>query len=1712
MAAPPAQRVVINSGACCTGDGCRISTSSACQGAFLGAGSLCPVVDCDADGSPDACDIALEISLDLDADGIPDECQVDCPPPCDAWRTLSGPVGMGVSDATGGGGTPAQQPFYVCSGTWHDFAAYNLPPDFFAQGSQAYGGRVCLEGVPIDPSRFSTADTLVARDVDPLPLNANINDVGYASTELKALKMRSKAPITVVINGQETKWNVEVGMSSQGQSQGWLSATKTHADGGEYDSVVWVQPRFVFQRVDEPATIKVLDTGEEFQPPLYFDGDDSPWLYDIGSAPYFADLTIQFVAGVKEDDDGMVGSAEIVEEEFKGYSVEHKVKIPGHDKGACCGSDGSCTITTEDACDGTFLGVGTQCVPTDACCLPDGQCTETTEACCSAVDGTFYPGEECDPLGACCMEDKTCVETTEMCCEDADGTFYADMDCGDTGACCLPDATCIETIKACCEDAGGTFYDELDCEDTGACCMPDSSCIETTEQCCEDAGGSFHPQRDCEQLYACCMPDASCLETTFFCCEDAGGNWLEGHHCEPVGACCLANGDCVDNSTLECCNNAQGDWQGEGSVCPGDCVPCEVELDPCPIDICVGDTHTFVAHGMWHGSGSPMYEWTVTGPGASKVTPQSQTGFSETFQVTALEKSDAQMDVTINVRLMVNGYDCGTASCSTTIAGVDIDECPSEIAVTQSADIHADAFWGHTAVPWFNWKVIDGDAHVDPDAQAGYSETFTVTGTSEGSVTVEVEFIKQGGAQGEVCDTDTCTFDVIGCDVDISCGKGGSSCVVLLNDDDDNGNSQADLLDPGGFADDELISVSLMADDDAVEWSLDFPSTVKVYKSNDRTDPITSGQRQPAPPPDKVYVEGVIVSEAIDDVPITHTVYLKGEAFCSKQITLTVLELSIDVPGDIDADTQETLVTGLFWPFFDPDLTEPVNGKSLEFKVRKNGGTVGTHNVSIVDGAGTVEFPTSTNPGDVYDLEVTFEGAKRVSDSFKIIPGQPASVEFQQNLVGTSYVDDHTDTMDVTVTVRDAYGNLVADGTNCDWILDESTSHFEGGEAGLDIDLEGGTASAVTLSPSLPENQKLILHAMPIDAEQPIVVEETNASLTGPAQLDIGSAQSGLIQLTTNAADGTPVFWTFSNGNTRTAETTVSGGTSSFTVSAAKGGGNHARVGPCYVTATVGDEIAWYVIDFVYNDPFYVEMEHFILSADRSTDGVLTWPLPSAQPVPGYPPPPQRLVSRPYYAETDVTVHGFPNTYYVVSWADPTSANWVQFENLDAQGRVFVDATGTGVFRIRSRATYPGTAVEPDFLSIEFVVTPECVPPLCVPFGPPQERREVITIVDHGWWATSWDGVTSFFGGDPDTVTGIGANVAGGMLIVGDIGSLLKNLWRSTGWSSKEPNAVEAALSSLGLATELAVGIGEVADAPITGVRAIVAAIGNTKFSDALVILLKRALANAQALPKFANFVTTIISNSNVFQVAEQVLKSEELVEAAVRGVDEFGDEFFEVLQEIGENAALGIPAAQRVTKALGAVSDDAIAAIKNSGKFDEAMVGLAKAMDNGLDSGLLKKILDNNFYDAAYTQADILIDLGKVADAEGFTRLANSLKNTGITNKGFLYELQVAAHYADQGTNATTVVSKYVKATETLTSTDIDLIIDGVYYQVKRSANAFGYGKAGLQKTKAWVAKAIADGAQTVKYVTQPRVMIPPKVAAWLAKKGIEIIRVSGS
>lgn len=1006
--------------------------------------------------------------------------------------------------------------------------------------------------------------------------------------------------------------------------------------------------------------------------------------------------------------------------------------------------------------------------------------------------------------------------------------------------------------------------------------------------------------------------------------------------------------------------------------------------------------------------------------------------------------------------------------------------------------------------------------------------------------------------------------------------------VLLPNDnfDEDNHDSEGSLVpdnEPDAVAGHRIVGTTEMyvpidkqlqkmaldfygdlspVDDVYSTFTLEFPGDIKVWDVRDRFSSfeLLSGVPYALGDPDGPYpgplfifdpgylviaVEPISPSVAYGDIELKATLAPATTPGVVHEdvVRFTVLDMAASVPSELDADTRELLA---YVPLTGDGTS--FNGETATLVLYQDGDAIDSQDVAVIGGAIIGVFDLPRIAGSEFVVETLFRGLQKESEPVRMTPGAPTSIQLVASK--TTYTADGTDETTITATIKDQFGNLVEDGTPVNWSMGFGSGGYTDASAPTAIETSNGQATITLRAPDLPGVQHVVVASGSAESFLDISAEAANFTIAGPLALDLAFGESGTVTISNaNVADGTPVFWTLSNGEiagadgARIVETTIQSGTSSLDIQAA---GPWARYGMAIVTATVGGHIERHVCDFYKSSGFAVELEHFVLSGDVTQDGIETLvfaqdnvtnpPTYQGEPVWGFEPPEQPYWPQPrsvaYYAETYITIHGTPGqTYYV----DPDSSA-IGFEplstratliGLDANNAITADVSGIAVFAIRSN----GSLGANQFAAVRLTVREGN------PFTGAEESTGVM-FVEHGWWATTWDGVQSFFGGDPETTTGMVTNMAGGVVIVGDVGSVVKNLWRMVGLSEKDPNYIELSLSSLGLATELAVGVGESADIPISSVRAIVAAVGKTPFTDALVILLKRGLTNAQDLTKFGLFTVKILKNPHVFQAAQQIFSSPQAMEAGVKAVDNLGESFLDGLTDFFRNrtkfvaegqfvSMFGPAVGRRITDVFANLDEASLAFFKS---LPEEQLALAVSdvgyiVARGIDPADLNKILSiQQLYGPGLTRASMLKVLQIIAreGAQGMDKLVKSIASVSPSTPlefvyGKVYEAISLARLLREGkVTDVEIIRKLVRANPDETGrilTDIDFIGVDVatdkraYFQTKISPEAF----ESLDRVKEWVAKATADAKKdgildpVIRYVTPDPEAVPADIRTYL-------------
>ena len=495
---------------------------------YAGDGVACrpSPCDCNFNGTPDHEDIAEGTSDDCNDNGTPDECEWPDPQTSGACCLAGGEAywrGCGVTDAancaslggtysgncttcpeqnleivdepggdifvhvigppidcsSGGGRSRDCVPGAPLIDSWeslpacHNFGAAGagpIPADFFGPGSDAYDGLACLDGEPLGPTpwgEYGDADTLIERSADPFDRCSLPSPTPQTvDIEIVALSLVSTSPITVTYDGgmNPEDWDVAVDLSTVTPPAGSLTATKTHCNGGMYTSQLNVLPRFTFTKVGDPATQRVLDTGEEGLAHIVLEQSPAdPWVHDVNPLLFPAlDPCSDFHASISDP-------YQIVDCDCQPNGIRDKCDIEGP-------SDDDNGNGIPDECEGP--------PPDEACCMPDGSCVMMPEVDCMAMGGIPQgPGTVCTTAQACCWPDNTCAMVDPLCCGDLGGTVRPG-DCGGREACCDDVGACYMANRACCAANGDTP------KGAGSVCLGDAN-GNGIDDACEEYPGAI---------------------------------------------------------------------------------------------------------------------------------------------------------------------------------------------------------------------------------------------------------------------------------------------------------------------------------------------------------------------------------------------------------------------------------------------------------------------------------------------------------------------------------------------------------------------------------------------------------------------------------------------------------------------------------------------------------------------------------------------------------------------------------------------------------------------------------------------------------------------------------------------------------------------------------------------------------------------------------------------------------------------------------------------------------------------------------------------------------------------------------------------------------------------------------------------------------------------------------------------------------------------
>ena len=419
-----------------------------------------------------------------------------------------------------------------------DFQDTPIPGGFFGPNSDSFDGVICYEGVPLGSTpfgEFGDADTLIKRSGGPLgngdpfdrcTLPASFPTGPVTSViEIVALSLHSIVPITVTYNGGQNpeEWDVAVGLSeAHDQLEGTFDAVKEHCNGGTFTTVLPVRPRFVFTKVDPPATEQVLegvDAGIDvtLQLPPLGDPDVSNWVHDVDpNSGAMIDVCSAVHPGLDDTEptvacdcnDNLIRDKCDIEDcppenvscrDCNSNGVPDECDIPGS---AGCPT-GLCTADCAQDCN-------ENCIP-DECewdCNGNGIPDECDISQGTSVDEcTYTPGFGNDIPDECELDcnDNGIVDSCEIDHEsslDVDGNGILDMCLPATGACCFSDGSCLTMIEEVCTSLAGLYK-----VGESVCLGDDTNPPDGVDDACYCAAMPADLPVGCAGCWDCTLPD-----------------------------------------------------------------------------------------------------------------------------------------------------------------------------------------------------------------------------------------------------------------------------------------------------------------------------------------------------------------------------------------------------------------------------------------------------------------------------------------------------------------------------------------------------------------------------------------------------------------------------------------------------------------------------------------------------------------------------------------------------------------------------------------------------------------------------------------------------------------------------------------------------------------------------------------------------------------------------------------------------------------------------------------------------------------------------------------------------------------------------------------------------------------------------------------------------------------------------------------------------
>ena len=645
-------------------------------------------------------------------------------------------------------------------------------------------------------------------------------------------------------------------------------------------------------------------------------------------------------------------------------------------------------------------------------------------------------------------------------------------------------------------------------------------------------------------------------------------------------------------------------------------------------------------------------------------------------------------------------------------------------------------------------------------------------------------------------------------------------------------------------------------------------------------------------------------------------------------------------------------------------------------------------------------------------------------------PGDPAAVSFEVH--EPRVPSDGLSIQWITATIRDAAGNLVADGTPVDWGIDGGATLVEPDAGTVD-----GRAAVRLRAGIFPGTQAVSLAAGTLRASTNVegLPLSIGIGITGNI-LNLGTAETQAVTATLKDADGrdllagTPITW-YTQKGTIVGDATVGADGKAYATLKAVGGSQVPGFGDvrAFVGSTSGSaRFQWIARDSFSANGFVAAPTRRVLAGDATTDGYV--PIDQAD---------GTQESYAVYAQSEVTITGKPGAVLDVA-IDPSGTGLLGVRvngSTGPQATVTLNDLGIGTFRIVSRGALPGDRgiVVPVTIQVQqawwqrlfFGPAPKTTLNVAV-----QPREVIAKTLDFvgklGWGAFAGDGNSA-----AEIAGDIGFSlvpVVGAYTDIRDIGKELVKFWpggESPNWFTFGFGVVGVVGSFLGPEVDWLPTLGKqmakVLDASKgiwTTVMDLTKKVEFSKLNELKSLLFKLVDPTNSRLKDLAEGL--LVRN------ADDMTRLDRVVEGlGSNGAGEAADFF----TRIKDAANLGEEAAQRVLSTLGELEAAQIALIKSAGDLDQ----VAEAAGKGLK---IEKLRDH---------AEWL----KKIKTDPFAKIEH-------TTEAYVHE--VDKYLIGQGASVRPNLLEWVDGQA---GKQADRIIDGVKVEIKEVANVTNLTEKGL-------------------------------------------------